>query len=251
MLKILCVAVIAIGALRVFAVYNEPADQSENAFKPLNVSPQNQIMNSSFYSHSFMKAGNTLSIPAISTQTNLTWNKQAVLVAEKAFVAPRAFIDRFTFLPGNKSQIKVGSTGINSNLPPSQPFTNDDITPLIIDMNGRGSGVNDRAGREAIQLSAKIKGTSFLTNTPAIQFSSTKNPKGSETIGKADIIAGSLILDNNVVPAGSIPVLVATDTKGNAVWGYMNVVTENGVKKIKVNYDTSVVQTGQNMCGAL
>jgi hypothetical protein len=251
-LKILCIVVIVFGATAALATYNEPTSTAQNAFKPLTVSSENQIMDSSFYSKQFLKAGNSIATPSAYTDANPTWNNQGTYIAEKSIVSPRAMINRYLFLPTKDSQVKVGSTTTSSSLPPAQPFTGDMTTPLIIDMNGRGSGVNDRSGREAMEFSSNSIGTSVLVNTPAIQFSSTKNISNGNDNRKADIIAGSLILSDNAVPAGSVRVLVSTDTNGNAVWGSMRVVTNSdGSKRIQVDYPGSPVATGQNLCGVV
>lgn len=256
-LKILCAVIITLGALHVFANgysytgYNEPSSQGENAFRPVNVSSEDQVMASSFYSKSFLKAGNSVAVPAPFTAASPTWNNSSAFVAEKSIISPRAIINRYLFLPGKNSQVKVGSSGssLNPNLPPSQPFTGDLTTPLIIDMKGRGSGVNDRSGREAMQFSSGSVGTTVLVNTPAIQFSSTKNVSTDSGVAKADIIAGALQLSEP--NAGALKVLVATDDKGNAVWGTMKIVSNtDGTKRIQVDYPGSPVATGQNSCDA-
>lgn len=236
------------GGLLVFA-YTQPVDQSQNAFKPVTTDSQNQTMESLFSTTFFLKAGNTLTIPTLSTDNNPTWNGRGYIIAEKNIVSPKLFVDRFLYLGTNKSQVKIGGSDVNPNLPPSQPFTGDMITPLIIDMNGRATGINSREGREVMELYGSDRLT-VSVNTPAIQFSSTANPAGSDTIGKADVIAKSLQLHTppNYNGIGS-RVLVATDNKGNATWGTMKIVTEpNGTKRIQVDYPGSPVATGQAMC---
>lgn len=242
LMQLVAIAGIIVGGMTVFADFS-PADQTTNGPKPVDLGENNQTIKSAFGSRKFLKAGTTVPLAVPSTTASPTWNDEGVIVAEKNVVSPHGILQD-VLLPGKKSQVKIGSTGIVSDLPATQPFTGDTTTPLIIDMRGRGTTVNDRAGREAIEL-VTDRGcnaySTFKTNTPAVELSSTRN-----ATGKADIIARQLQL--NEPNADAMKVLVATDTLGNAVWGTMEIVTENGIQKIKVNYPGSPVKTGQDMC---
>lgn len=241
-IQLVIVLVIMAGTVTVFAGFS-PADQTTNGPKPVDLGGNDQVIKSAFGSRKFLKAGIATPLVVPSTVASPTWNDEGVIVAEKNAVSPYGILQD-VLLPGKQSQVKIGSTSISADLPASQPFTGDTTTPLIIDMRGRGTTVNDRAGREAIELAADWRCnayTTLKTNTAAVELASIRN-----TTGKADIIARQLQL--NEPNAGTMKVLVATDTAGNAVWGTMKVVTVNGVKKIQVDYPGSVVATGQNSC---
>lgn len=233
--------VLILGATHAFAFRVLP-DQTTNAYVPVNVGPDAQTMKASFGVTGFLKAGSSVSIPTGTP----TWNESGFVIGETNMVSPKGIM-KYMFLPSKTSQLKIGSSAINVQLPAAQPFTADMKTPLIIDMKGRGNSVkNNPTGREAIDMIADGSTnpqTAIRTAAPAIEFNSSVNAGG-----KADIIAGALQLSES--NAGALKVLVATDTDGNAVWGSMSVVTENGVKKIKVNYPGSTVAIGQNLCSA-
>lgn len=255
-LTILIVALIVFGGLQVFAsTYSEPADQSQNAAKPVDVSVTDQVMDSNFYSKQFLKAGSTVGIVPPSTSSTPTWNRTNAYVAEKAIVTPRFIVSGNTGLLSKKSQLRIGSPNTSASLPASQPFAGDMITPVIVDMNGRGSVTNDPAGREAIELHSTyspgmVSAKPHITvSTPAFQFSSTTNTSNGNDNRKADVIAGKLAFSDNQTSGTGVKVLVATDTLGNAVWGTMKIVSNtDGTKRIQVDYPGSPVATGQAMC---
>ncbi len=235
--------VLILGATHAFAFRVLP-DQTTNAYVPVNVGPDAQTMKASFGVTGFLKAGSSVSIPTGTP----TWNESGFVIGETNMVSPKGIM-KYMFLPSKTSQLKIGSSAINVQLPAAQPFTADMKTPLIIDMKGRGNSVkNNPTGREAIDMIADGSTnpqTAIRTAAPAIEFNSSVNAGG-----KADIIAGALQLSES--NAGALKVLVATDTDGNAVWGSMRVVTNSdGSKRIQVDYPGSPVATGQNLCGVI
>ena len=235
--------VLILGATHAFAFRVLP-DQTTNAYVPVNVGPDAQTMKASFGVTGFLKAGSSVSIPTGTP----TWNESGFVIGETNMVSPKGIM-KYMFLPSKTSQLKIGSSAINVQLPAAQPFTADMKTPLIIDMKGRGNSVkNNPTGREAIDMIADGSTnpqTAIRTAAPAIEFNSSVNAGG-----KADIIAGALQLSES--NAGALKVLVATDTDGNAVWGSMRLVTNtDGTKRIQVDYPGSSVATGQNSCGAV
>ncbi len=222
----------------VFAyAFTLPPDQTTNVIQPVNIGPDSQTKGGGFGTELFMKAGTSVALPGTPT-----WNKRGYIIGETNVVSPWVFFSNMS-LPGKSSQLKIGSAGVNLQLPPVQPFSNDQTTPLIVDLQGRGSAVNDAQGREIMDLMVGTAAHATIkTNTSAVQLSSTRNSNG-----KSDIIARQIQLTEP--NAGALKVLVATDTEGNAVWGTMEVVTNtDGTKRIQVNYPGSPVATAQNMC---
>lgn len=220
---ILAVGVSAVSAFTGPATLIPPNGPETSVPADVSSTPQNKV--GGFVSALFLKSG--IAHPfALSGAAAAGW-----VIAEDKIISPWSFSTK-TFLPGNTSQMKIGSASDTSD-----PFT-DATFPLTIDLVGRGTSP-DPKGRDAIEFLADTNfcntKTTVVTNTPTVQFWSTKNDDN------ADLIARQIQL--NAGNPAKDKVLISTDTDGNATWASVRV--RNGAIEY-YGYQTTPVST--NIC---
>lgn len=225
-------AILAVGVSYVSAAsWSAPGTDATggNTVAGINTSSYNQTKIGSFATNSFLKAGNAFS------SLNAPWNKAGYLVGEKAIISPWSFFT-YSFLPGNTSQVKIGS----NNADTTDPFT-DAITPFTIDTVGRG-GYNTSGGRNMIDIKTDAglcyPNTTIRTNTPSIALYNADSGAYA-----SPVVRGVQLSGGDPAPG---KILVSTDANGNAVWATPTLV--NG--QIVFSYGTSPAATGQALCSA-
>lgn len=229
LIKVTALAAILAAGVSAVSAFTAPTTAPAPTPVPVNVSSDAQKKVGGFISELFLKSG-------VANAFTLTGaNAKGWIIAEDTLVSPWSFSIK-TFLPGTESQMKIGSpdgTGLAQ-------FT-DATFPLTIDLAGRGTAPSPK-GRDAIELLANTNycntQTTIRTNTPGIQFWSTKNDNN------ADLIARQVQL-NGGNPAKD-KVLISTDAAGNATWAKVTVT--NGVISY-TDYTTSPAAEGQALCG--
>ena len=248
-------AVLAVGVSYVSAFTSNGAptpagNPTNNVPSPVNIGSLLQTKIGSFTTESFLKAG-----------TNTTPGTPGWIIAANAAGSAdnggTASLWQFfqkEYLPGIKSQMKVGSPnpGRTATPLPSVDKTKfnpkDASIPLTIDLIDRGASNNSEAGTQVMDLLAGDvcnNATTVQTNTAGIQFWSTKNinPNTNTAGDNADVIARGIQIGDS--SAGAMKVLVATDTSGNAVWGTMRIA--NG--QVVVDYPGSSDVAAGQACG--
>lgn len=233
LIKVTALAAILAAGVSAVSAFTAPTTAPAPTPVPVNVSSDAQKKVGGFISELFLKSG-------IANAFTLTApDAKGWIIAEDTLVSPWSFSIK-TFLPGTESQMKIGSpdgTGLAQ-------FT-DATFPLTIDLAGRGTAPSPK-GRDAIELLANTNycntQTTIRTNTPGIQFWSTKN---GSTGDNADLVARQVQL-NGGNPAKD-KVLISTDAAGNATWAKVKVT--NGVISY-TDYTTSPAAVGQAICGA-
>ena len=186
-------AVLAVGVSYVSA-FTSPngtvptVNPDNNVPAPINIGALVQTKIGSLTTESFFKAGNNI------TPGTTGWiiAANAAGVTDNGGIASLWQFFQKEYLPGTKSQMKIGSPipGRTSNPLPSVDKTNfnprDTSIPLTIDLIDRGSSNNSDAGTQVMDLlSGDVcnSATTVQTNTAGIQFWSTLNG------GNADVIA--------------------------------------------------------------
>lgn len=225
---ILAAGVSAVSAFTGPSTLPPPGGPASPVSIPVNVSSDAQKKIGGFISELFLKSG-------VANAFTLTGaNAKGWIIAEDTLVSPWSFSIK-TFLPGTESQMKIGSpdgTGLAQ-------FT-DATFPLTIDLAGRGTAPSPK-GRDAIELLANTNycntQTTIRTNTPGIQFWSTKNDNN------ADLIARQVQLNGGNPEKDKV--LISMDSDGNATWA--NVTVTNGVISY-TDYTTSPAALGQSIC---
>lgn len=227
LIKVTALAAILAAGVSAVSAFSGPSSVPSIVSVPVNVSSDAQKKIGGFISELFLKSGAAHAF-TLSGAAAKGW-----MIAEDTLVSPWSFSAK-TFLPGTTSQMKIGSN--SSSL---AQFT-DATFPLTIELAGRGTAPA-ATGRDAIEFLADTNycntQTTVRTNTPGIQFWSTKNDDN------ADLIARQVQL-NGGNPAAN-KVLISTDAAGNATWA--RVTVSNGVISY-TDYSTSPAAIGQSIC---
>lgn len=228
LIKVTALAAILAAGVSAVSAFSGPSSIPSIVSVPVNVSSDAQKKMGGFISELFLKSGAAHGF-ALTSPAAQGW-----IIAEDTLVSPWSFSAK-TFLPGTTSQMKIGSS--SSSL---TQFT-DATFPLTIELAGRGTAPAS-TGRDAIEFLANTNycntQTTIRTNTPGVQFWSTKNDNN------ADLIARQVQL-NGGNPAKD-KVLISVDSDGNATWAKVNVT--NGVISY-TDYTTSPAAEGQVLCG--
>lgn len=240
---VLAVGVSYVSAFSLPANGPDPVDNPiNNVPAPINIGSLVQTKIGSLTTESFFKAGNNI------TPGTTGW----VIAANAAGATDNGGITSLwqffqkEYLPGTKSQMKVGSPNPGRTTSPlpsvdKAAFNPKDASiPLTIDLIDRGTGNNSVDGTQVMDLLAGDvcnNATTVQTNTAGVQFWSTLNNSN------ADVIARGIQIGDS--SAGAMKVLVATDTAGNAVWGTMRIA--NG--QVVVDYPGSSDVAAGQVCG--
>ncbi len=247
-IKIIAIAaVLAVGVSYVSA-YTSPGaptpagSPTNNVPAPINIGALVQTKIGSLTTESFLKSGSNV------TPGTTGWiiAANAAGATDNGGIASLWQFFQKEYLPGTKSQMKVGSPNPGRTTTPL-PSVNktefnpkDTSIPLTIDLIDRGTGNNSVDGTQVMDLLAGDvcnNATTVQTNTAGVQFWSTLNNSN------ADVIARGIQLGDS--SAGAMKVLVATDTSGNAVWGTMRIA--NG--QVIVDYPGSSDVAAGQACG--
>lgn len=231
LIKITALAAILAAGVSAVSAFSGPSSIPSIVSVPVNVSSDAQKKMGGFISELFLKSGAAHGF-ALTSPAAQGW-----IIAEDTLVSPWSFSAK-TFLPGLNSQMKIGSS--SSSL---TQFT-DATFPLTIELAGRGTAPSPK-GRDAIEFLADTNycntQTTVRTNTPGVQFWSTKN---GSTGDNADLIARQVQLNGG--NPGKDKVLISVDAAGNATWAEVKVT--NGVISY-TDYTTSPAAEGQALCG--
>ncbi len=196
---------------------NPPAGQVPT---PINVGTNDQTKTGGIYSQKSFIAGSGITQPGSDS-----------FILAKAFAGSAdGFLGRM-LVSGTTSKMQIGS-GANTLPTPLVPTGN--TTPLTIDLTGRSGNLS----YDAIDIISgnRCKDTSTIrVNTAAIRFADGPNV----TNDNVDLIAQQLRLSGG--NPGEMRVLIATNDRGDAVWGTMSIV--NG--QVRLIYNDSPVTSGQ------
>ena len=196
-----------------------------NPWQPVDTGAAAQVKSGGILSQKSFIAGTGITDPA---------SIDGYIVAKALAGSAYGLFGNQILASGTTSQVKIGSATSTWSAPliDSSSYT----TPLTIDMSGRSGN----ADHEAIDVRSGAlckNNVTVNTNANAIRFATPNgdayNPDNIDLIGRQVQLSDP--------SAGALKVLVATNDKGDAVWGTLAVV--NGA--LKVNYGQSPVTTGQ------
>jgi hypothetical protein len=223
-----------IGTAMAFTVPGTPpAMPNPNIFDPITTNATAQRKTGGIVAKSLI-AGSGIATSA--TAPIFTWD--SFVMAKTLAAAPYGlFMSDHALVAGTSSKVKIGNNGtVTAPLIPSQ-YT----TPLTLDLTGRTTSTATARNAQEF-ISGNSCNASIGANTSAIRFVDNQSPASNNNDSHTiDLIGRQVRLSGG--NAAGLRVLVATNDKGDAVWGTLTI--EQG--KVKVNYDRSPV-TDTQLC---
>lgn len=232
--SLVIVVLFAAGISYVSAFTVPGAPPVPNVATPINTGSAVQTKTGGILSQKFLATGSGL------TQPNSTTLSGMVHVKTLLGSVYGLFSDQ-VLVSGTSSRVKIGGTGgLTAPLINGSTYT----TPLTIDLRGRANGTAATQALEVITANSCADRSTVLVDTSAIRFADNSNPGSNQgNSHNVDLIARQLRL-SDPSSAGTMKVLVATNSDGDAVWGTLAI--EGG--QLRVNYNGLSVITDSQSC---